>query len=312
MATRTVGDTGTASNNVTNEVALHGSIASAEAACVNGDTIQVIRNADVQSTAMEIDKEITLTAHAGCAVNDPSYAHASGRARASGAIDIYANNVTIEKLGFFGNPCIRDNGYTGVTIRNCFLKTSGATCISTSGTVTLVNLAIVGGTGEVIPIYGGTLNCYHVSMYIQPAGTGYRGFANYGGTFNCYACVALRGGDGSNFHGTIGGDFNVSEDTSAPGSSSTKYARSESYSNWFTNTGSNTEDLALAAARQGWWAANKDAIDQTGWPSDVSTDIAGTTRSSNIDPGVWQTPAASSGGHVPYNRVRSFLHLLRR
>lgn len=267
----------------------------------------------IQSAALDGGSQVTynvtltgghaalLTANAGSAVAAPTWAALTSKARIEGSgfspiFNISGDGLTVEKIGVratSGNAHAIATAIGTFAIRRCVLSGSGTPCGGLSvntGTVTVSNCAAFAAPAEIgFGLVSGTLNLYHCSV----GGSTFAGFYQSSGAMSAYACVAQ--GNVFDFFGSIGGDYNVSEDASAPGSAATKYARSSA--GWFTNETATSEDFSLVAGKQGWWAANKDAIDQTGWPADVGTDIVGTTRTAPIDPGVWQTPAG--GGNPP-------------
>lgn len=321
MASGTIGDTVTAGNNVTGAVADYGSIAAWHATLGTNETATgtIIRiSAAVDTSTVTLSAggtgTRTVTAHADAMLNAPTYSAATSRARvvpsSVNGFDVSGSGWVLEKFSIpntVGGYCYCINTSAAVVARRMWLSTDtsdlGSRGFSQSAAVTstLSNVAI-GPVGQFgIINLDGTINCYQTSVLSDPGG-GQRAavLAVLGSSvINVYACVAQGvSTDGALFEtlsgGTLGGDYNVSQDATAPGSSSTKYYRSTS--GWFANTGAGTEDLSLAAGAQGKWVTDgKDAIDQTGWPADVATDIVGTSRAAPIDPGVWQTPAAAGG-----------------
>lgn len=299
MPSGTIGSA-TGANNVTGVAADYTSVANWEAAIDgNNQTGTVIYIAGaIDSSTVTLDAAYTgmlLTAHADAAVNAPTYAAATSRARISvggggndSCLYVTGDGWTVEKLALIqpsvsANRCFRVQLTGTVYLRRCVLvgtdyiqlHNQGGTCVAS-------NCAFFGSA-----LYAGhNATFYHCSA--SSASIGFNESA-------CYGCVVQTA---STCYGSCTGDYNVSEDATAPGSASTKYARSTS--GWFTNTSAGTEDLSLVAGKQGWWASNKDAIDQTGWPGDVATDIVGTSRAAPIDPGVWQTPAAAASGNPWY------------
>ncbi len=277
----------------------------------DSETGTCIESANLSGGALVLNATLTgghtalLTAHANNMVNAPTWGVLTSKARMEGTsspvVNVTAAGFTVEKIGVRGTSGNTHALQTtaDATLRRLLLAASSAAAGHTNngGTVTVSNCAAFGADVG-FESAAGTVNLYHCSA----VGNAAFGFARYVGTYNCYACIS-QGAVTADFFTPSGGDYNVSEDSTAPGSASTKYARTET--GWFTNETATSEDLSLVAGKQGWWAANKDAIDQTGWPSDVGTDIVGTSRSGvDIDPGVWQTPAG--GGSVVPSNVHHF------
>lgn len=245
----------------------------------------------------------TLTADTSSAVAAPTAASMNAKARASSAIQVETGSWTIEKLGMPSTgaavDCVRlATGSGAVTVRRCVMKTTatGFGIRATTGTQSLTasNIAVI-STDQAFRLNtaSATWSIYFASVLSSHASAAQ--FSRANGTMVSNACIVQ--GTGAGWSGTITGDFNVSMDTTAVGSASTKYARSET--GWFASETSTSEDLSLTTWAKGWWASNKDAIDRTGWPSDTATDLVGTSRATSslaVDPGVWQTPVGGSGG----------------
>lgn len=326
MRSKTIGS-GTAGNNTGSATADYTSVASWESsiADVDDETGTIITKvAPTDSTQVTINAASTaraylLTADSTCAVVAATRAEAGAKARLVGAVKtlltISTTGVTVEKVAFTASGAAA--GYEGVvqvgdaaTIRrgividDCGGSNSTILLLSSANgkTVVVDNVAEIGTSGSGIGstpwVNSGTLKVYHGSLLLVSGS--YAGYYSAGsGTLECRACV-VQGKTGGNFggDGTAGGDFNVSQDATAPGVSAT--SRYRSTTGWFNVETSGSEDLSLATAAKGKWVTDgKDAIDQSGWPADVATDIVGTVRSAPIDPGVWQTPGAVGGSSTP-------------
>lgn len=299
MANETIGSGGTYNRT---------SIANWEANLTENGTGTVMKAEATDTSTVTLDAQytVTLTADSSVAVSAPTYANATAKARievASGNA-IYVSGTgtkawTISKIACIGGGIIHHHSST-LTVQRCFVRSPDDGIFAygegvIAAVINASNCAVVGTTSTTYENFAtytdsgtATLTAYHCSSL----GNKY-GFNEINGTLNAYACVE-QGAATSGYTAGVGGDYNVSQDATAPGSSSTKYYRSTS--GWFANTNAGFEDLSLAAGAQGKWVTDgKDAIDQTGWPSDVATDIVGTTRAAPIDPGVWQTPAAATG-----------------
>lgn len=273
-----------------------------------GDTFSCDEDAVCQSGSLALSKGVTVTASGAHAVVAPTAAEAGSKARISvtgdGGLNLDGAGAVFEKIGVI--YAAGTVGYVNrvATVRRCVFS-GGARSLridgnsgSIAGTV-IDNCAFFGFTVEAVRCGGGAdTTVVHCSA--EASNSAFAAFEVGGGgaTGNFYGNVAQGVPGNDSYFGTFNGDYNVSQDATAPGSASTKYARSTS--GWFANTGAGTEDLSLAVGKQGWWAANKDAIDQTGWPADVATDIVGTARAAPIDPGVWQTPAAAPPAATGY------------
>lgn len=160
---------------------------------------------------------IFLANEASCfrsAAGWPVMATAAGQcARVGGALNVNTPGVEVYDLVVTGGieinqDCLLVNVITTGTFSSYnIFGNSGAT-------VTGVNLAMLGqGPG----IFNNGLVCdlYYCS-YGPPAGAAGNGYFRTAGTLNCWGCISVNGAFGG-FSGTIGGDENVSDDATAPG-----------------------------------------------------------------------------------------------
>ena len=253
----------------------------------NDETASIQENYDAQSTNLTMSMTghaYTITADASHAVNAPTYAVGSARARWSAGVTFTGTSWTIEKVGLIGNGTtqpITCNCASGVfAIRRCWGYTTSTyeiliRCITAaSQTVTISNLAISSdssaGSGGALRHNqaSSTMTCYHVSGV--SVGT-LSVFVQANGTLNAYASV--QQGVGAFKGGTVGGDENVSQGTDAVGTTAWK-----SQTDVFTSTTAGSEDLSMAA---GPYAVT----DRSGTLSDLATDLKGTARVVLIDAG---------------------------
>lgn len=293
MPSGTIGSA-TGANNVTGVAADYTSIANWEAA-IDGNnqtgTVIYIGGA-IDTSPLTLNAAYSgmlLTAHADAALNAPTYAAATSRARlaftSGDGLQVYGTGFTIEKISVTSSGDIAIYATQGFEIRRCAVFNSvRAIRCDTSGAVKIANCAFFGNTVIDIWAAGNAIAVYHTSMLLN---SGYGLYETLGGVITCFACI--RQGSVSGM-GSGAGEYNVSQGTDATGSSSTKYYRSTS--GWFNVTTASYEDLSLATGAKGKWVADgKDAIADYS-AQDCGTDIVGTTRAAPIDPGVWQTPAA--------------------
>lgn len=110
------------------------------------------------------------------------------------------------------------------------------------------------------------------------------------GTVNCYNVICYNN-TGNDFEGAIGGDYNMSEDATAPGANSLDSGTGGNSPD-FVNTGAGTEDFHVQATGDGIGAGTDDP--GSGLYSD---DVDGTARSSTWDMGAAEFVAA--GGVAP-------------
>lgn len=133
------------------------------------------------------------------------------------------------------------------------------------------------GSGHIVYVYNCDVN-----------GCSDDGIVRGYGTVSCYNVISYNN-SGDDFAGTIGGDYNMSEDATAPGANSLDSGTGGNDPK-FVNTGAGTEDFKLQAT--------SDAIDAgTDDPGSslYSTDIDGVTWTSPWDMGAWQVVAAAAG-----------------
>lgn len=186
-----------------------------------------------------------------------------------------AASVTVRRVGF----CPVNNSQTGITMQQ-------------SGTSVFSNCFYVGYTygSDIMNVGGGTVTLYNCSFSsTQPP---YRGIVRDGGTLNCYGVINYQAGSNACFNGTIGGDYNASKDTTAPGSTTAK-----SISDPYVNSGVGTQNLALTS---GSWNGIVNRTSPS-FPSDTDTDIEGKSRpSTGADPGCWQTAVVATS--FPFSR----------
>lgn len=245
-----------------------------------------------------------LTAASANAVAAPTYSECTSKARIehtspgllARAFTISGHGYTIEKIGIYVNNGVLSYGFGtsgayDVTLRRCAFymdNCQGQIYIDNGGTWTIDNMAIFGGCNggdQLFVTYGaGTVNVYNSS--IASSQNPYQTVQRDAGTLNCYGVIVQdSGGGNADFAGTIGGNYNVSRDATAPGANSIV-----SVSGVYTDRGAGTQDLSLTS---GSWNG---IVNRSGFPSDTDTDITGTTRpSTGADPGCWQTPSAPAG-----------------
>lgn len=301
MAIRTVGDTVVGANNVTGVVADHASISDALAASSAGDTIRVIRAASVQSTTANVTlANITIEAHPDCAITDPSDAEFDAKARidcgASEALSVDADGCTVRGIGIRASGSdavvLTANGTNFVIVDAiviCTGASQGLRCFfANSPSAEAFNVAMW-GDGTLCIRNTGTFTGYGLSMY-QPTG-GRCVLAKAGGTTTINSSIAQGAGDGFTDEGSaLFGDYNVSQDATAPGANSLL-----SQSGAFTNTSSGSEDLTLTSTTA------YDIVNRSGYPTETDADIAGTARpATGADAGAWQNPAAGSARGIPF------------
>ncbi len=134
-------------------------------------------------------------------------------------IDIITKNVDIEWLsitnltGFKQNWAFSVTGNSDARIGNCIAHNFNQ-IVHNAGTLTVVCEYVVGyskGTNGLINTGPGTINAYHCSMLEMSTG----GFIQSAGTMTTDNCVAL--GLGASWSGTITGDWNLDDDSTAPG-----------------------------------------------------------------------------------------------
>jgi hypothetical protein len=298
MRSRTIGSS-TAGNNTGSATADYTSIqgwqdsiavTDSETGTIITSVAEVSGGANVDLTAtVTSGRTILLTADSATAVNAPTYSDLTGKARTAYRLYIQSDNFTIEKIAIdsAGSGILCDNA---TTLKNIVMRTGsgqyGLRVFSPASAkiVTVSNVAVIvrgGGAGLACTNANGTLNIYHSSLLAQAASD--VGVYRTAGTINCYGVIAT--GPGTCFSGTVGGDYNVSQDNSAPGS--TTYWRGEV--NVFKNVTSTTEDLSMYNPIIGTYA-----VPDYSSSADVGTDIAGTTRSAPRDAGCWQGGATVS------------------
>jgi len=232
-----------------------------------------------------------LTADASNAIAAATYASGSSKARLTttlgSALVVSGTGWTVEKLAIFSTAAslVVDFQESG-TLRRFYVRntlsgngiilgTAGKALILDNGIVEIIGtLAVAFGT-----VVAATVTAYQVSV-LMPSG-GYAGVYVANGTVDCYG-VMVQGSASDNWRddggGTFGGDYNLSQNTDAPGANSV-----HSTSGLYTNTTATSEDFALTSSPA--------FVDRTGFPTDTDTDIVGTTRpATGADPGVWQTP----------------------
>jgi len=254
------------------------------------DTSTVTLNATLTS-----GRTALLTADSSTYVNAPTYAAATTRARVTGAVTVTSNNFVLEKFSVVISASAT-NGVEAdgsVTIRRMVVWASDGICIdsrsNTGRTYTVTNCALITETNNsgraclVGYSQNNTWYVYHNSLLAAVSGV-YGCIYHDTGTMYLYANVMQ--GYGVCFGGNLGagsGDYNVSQDATAPGSNSWK-----SMSGVFENTGATTWNLAL---KDGYNKARFSVPDYSAY-TDGDTDIAGTTRVSGLrDAGCWQSPA---------------------
>lgn len=272
--------------------------------------------ANLQSTALTLNAAnsggytYTLTADSSSQVTAPTYSQATSKARIHVSSPGFRGNiVTISRSGFviekidigydngsFSRILISTGAFT-FTVRRCILAitdssgSEGAIYSSTGGTWTVSNCAIMGSYNGVNAMYltnPGTINIYNTTVGAHQSP--YGAIQRDAGTVNCYGVIVQRTNTTtSDFSGTIGGDYNVSQDTSAPGAGSSK-----SNTGILTNKTSGSEDFSISYTGN----AARLVASRSGFPSDTDTDMAGTARSSTYcDAGCYQT-TAPAGLHI--------------
>lgn len=318
MASGTIGDKVTAGNNVTGAVADYGSCAEWHATLGTNETATgtIIRiNAAVDSSTVTLSASgtgtRTLTAHADAMVNAPTYAAATSRARVSPGsghpITVSGSGWTLEKFSVVTSS---DGQYSvrvqnALTIRRCVIASGGSTSSDTQGiicqsgtgsdTVVISNVAVFNVPGNSIIAFSGfTLNVYHSSVSLGFNDS--NGCTAYSSTVNSYAVVVQTNSHASTngfrtlYGGTLGGDYNVSSDATAPGSNTRK-----NISGVFKNTSAGSEDLNLNGLNGGLLQG---VADYSGACGDVTTDLNGNARPAAanfpIDPGCAQITSGPS------------------
>lgn len=165
-----------------------------------------------------------LTADSASRVDEPTAYATIAKARITNTLAVSGTGWTIEKVGFgtdtggFVSWVI--NISAAATLRRCGFNLVSSTCndfLTISANTTIDNCYATGaGSGVVLGNSAGTLNVYHCSIISESGG--YAGYYTSGGTHNNYACACQ--GSGTNWKtdgGTFGGDYNLSQDTSATG-----------------------------------------------------------------------------------------------
>lgn len=127
------------------------------------------------------------------------------------------------------------------------------------------------------------------------------------GTMNCYNTISYNN-TGSDFEGTIGGDYNMSEDATAPGANSVDSGTGGN-SPVFVNTGAGTEDFHLQVTSDAIDLGQGDA-DGGGEPSATfAVDIDGITRGpadADWDMGASEFVAAAAGVEIFRRRIEGY------
>ena len=246
-----------------------------------------------------------MTADSASAITKPTRAELAAKARigvataSQTALTIATTGVIWEKVGISGSSDSSVNvmlfSSPGTLRRTTVLGRSpgGVSGVITtaSGTSTCSNVAIINTAtnhnGFVAVFSGVTLAVYHCSVYSTNSPS-YGAFAAINSAVvNSYACIQQGSGTGWYNGGTLGGDDNVSEDATAPGSNVRQSA-----AGLFRDTGSGTEDLRLRRLNGATLAG---ITDRSGTIADLATDMAGTSRpraaSCPLDPGCWMVPA---------------------
>lgn len=187
-----------------------------------------------------------------------------GRIESAGGVnvvDILVDNVVVEWLDLSStdSPIVRTGtaSITG-TARNCIIRdtptTTGA-IISAAGTL-LVHNCFIYSCLRGARVNGATLNMYNCTVFDCSA----IGIYRQAGTLNAYNCISV--GNAKDFSGTIGGNYNISSDATAPGANS---FTNETASTILEDVGAGTEDLH--------WKSTTDREDYPGGSYGYTTDI---------------------------------------
>lgn len=184
----------------------------------------------LQSTALTLNAANTgtwvylLTANDTVKVSEPTAYDVVTKARITNSVTISGTGWVVEKLAFpLGAFLTTQIAITAsATVRRCGfsndINEDNYDCIINTGTTTVIDNCFVISipAGVCIGNNSGTTSTYHCS--ILTVSGAYAGYYAGGGTHNTYACIAQGSGlNWKNDGATLGGDYNVSQDTSAVG-----------------------------------------------------------------------------------------------
>lgn len=212
-------------------------------------------------------------------------------AGAAVALNLSTSDYIVEwlEISNSGNRCVRAEGTDGI-VRFC-IGDGAAFFVEgyASGSVTVHHCMFIGaGSGTMLYNASGSssLNAYHCTGFDLT-----RGVWKNAGTCNAYNCVMLDCGVNC-YQGSPGGDYNMSTDTTAPGTTTWK---SVTASNVIEDTGAGTEDLHLLDAVDGSYEGG-DYSATVG-----SLDIDGDAISDH-DVGADEIPSAGGAAAFPFHR----------
>ena len=257
-----------------------------------GDTLSLDEDSECQAGTLVLTKGLSIVAGAGHEITAPTQAQATSKARiraidgalAGGDVNVIGIGLNIgNSAGTFGRCLFATDD---VVVRNCVFNGGGGgggndqEGIRAFGAAVVVeNCAFFGFNeinGRAILVVSMTCDIFATSILTYSGGTQISGIFRFGGTATASGTIIQGGDAGSNFRGTVGGDYNVSEDATAPGAGS-----QTGVSGSFTTDTVGSEDLALTASNA--------FVDRTGFPVATDLDMSGASvPSSNADPGCLQ------------------------
>lgn len=227
----------------------------------------------------------------------------SSKARISSIVVSQGKNVTIEKLriAFSGSNGVQFDK-PNCTVRRCMIlgpgtgSGTGVEQNDTAGVCYVHNNVILRCNYGVLGQTSSETDVRENSFLVDPDGSS--ALLALFATIHANGNICQNVGSQVNYRnvsGTLDGNYNVAQDTSAPGGNSW-----QSQSGVYESGTDGSEDLDLAAGSQGDYDVATPFASWVVTYPDLATDILGTTRTGVIDAGAWQTPVTAVPPDLTY------------